>query len=206
MSVECFFIVPAMRTRRSLRRYSHAPCVAGKYSYHNADGPLLDVVPDEITDRHWTARALDDWPHDDPRWPTKCDHCTYHFVGADFWQVFHDPVYLDSVTGEEHSLRDRRPGMMWDAFWMGPHYQGPDGRCLVVVCPDGSEWMIDGPASNCTEPADRGPHGQAHRCWTRSGAPPRITVGKQFGRTCSAGGGSIAVPGYHGFLQDGRFT
>src|SRR5258707_10267822 len=63
-------------------------------------------------------------------------------------------------------LRDPTPGMMWDAWWSGEWAKGPDGKCLVVVCPNGSQWMIDGPASNCTMKDDQGPYGVAHRCWT----------------------------------------
>jgi hypothetical protein len=83
--------------------------------------------------------------------------------------------------------------------------KGPDGRCLVVVCPNGCEWMIDGPASNCTMPQDRGPFSSSHRCWVRHGEPPNITVDKA-GRTCAAGAGSIQAGDYHGFLRDGAFT
>jgi hypothetical protein len=66
--------------------------------------------------------------------------------------------------------------------------------------------MIDGRASNCTMPNDN-----VHQCWTRQGEPPLIQVGKQFGKTCGAGGGSIQTPGYHGFLgtngaAPGEFT
>lgn len=203
---ECFFIVPANRTRLSLRRYSHTHDCPGRPGYHNADGPAIDVVPDRIEHGAWTARAPDDWPHDDPRWPAKCDGCDYRFLDADEWQVFRDPIYVHEPTGAEYSLRDKRAGMMWDAFWMPEAYRGPDGRCLNVVCPDGREWMIDGPAKNCTEPSDRGAYGVAHRCWTRTGEPPVLTVGKGYGKTCGAGGGSIDTGGYHGFLQNGRFT
>lgn len=203
---ECFFVTPVGRTRLSLRRYCSTAACSGAYSYHNADGPVVDIIPDRIEDRAWTARAPEDWPLDDPRWPSKCDHCEYRFDDDDEWQVFRDPIYVNPATGEECSLRDRRPGMMWDAFWMREAYRGPDGRCLVVVCPDGREWMIDGPAKNCTEPNDHGPYGQAHRCWTRTGEPPLITVDKSHGKTCAAGAGSIATEGYHGFLRNGRFT
>jgi hypothetical protein len=101
--------------------------------------------------------------------------------------------------------------MMWDAFWAGPHAQGPDGKSLVVVCPNGEQWMIDSHASNCTNPTDSGPYGVAHRCWTRTGTPPLISVGKQWGKTCAAGAGSILAGNYHGFLgiqgaQPGYFT
>ena len=101
--------------------------------------------------------------------------------------------------------------MMWDAFLAGPSMQGPDGKSLVVICPNGEQWMIDGHASNCTQRDDTGPYGVAHRCWTRIGTPPLIQVGKSFGKTCSAGAGSIQAGNYHGFLgtngaQPGYFT
>lgn len=44
-----------------------------------------------------------------------------------------------------------------------------------------------------------------HKCWVRHGTPPRVTVDKD-GLTCGAGAGSIAVPGYHGHLQNGYLT
>jgi hypothetical protein len=78
--------------------------------------------------------------------------------------------------------------------------QGFDGRCLVVKCPDGHEWMIDGIASNCT---DRG--NEAHRCWIRHGEPPVLTIDKN-GPTCGAGAGSILTPRFHGFLRGGEFV
>ena len=88
---------------------------------------------------------------------------------------------------------------MWNAWWM-PYTKGPDGLCLVVKCPGGHEWMIDGRASNCTLPDD-----DEHHCWIRHGEPPRITVDKN-GVTCNAGAGSIQAGTYHGFLIDGVFT
>jgi hypothetical protein len=101
--------------------------------------------------------------------------------------------------------------MMWDAFWMGEWSAGPDGLHLCVVCPNGAQWLIDGPASNCTMPEDQGPYGMAHRCWNRTGVPPLVAVGKGPGKTCGAGGGSIQAGDYHGFLgsqgaSPGEFT
>lgn len=200
MSVKCFFVEPTDRCRRSLRRYHHSSdesqrCPAGM-GYHNASTPL-DVVsrPFDPAQKVWVAIADPNIPRDDPRWPRKCDHCDYLFVEADAWQIFDRQIYADKASGAEYTLDDRSPGMMWDAFWMGEWCQGPDGRSLVVVCPNGREWMIDGPASNCTMPDDR-----EHRCWTRTGTPPLISVGKQYGKTCGAGGGSIQAGDYHGFL------
>jgi hypothetical protein len=167
--------------------------------YHNADGPELDVVASEVVDGHYNdVSDLPAPPHDDPRWPLKCDHCDYQFIAQDEFQVFVERIYVDDA-GREYSLHSPVPGMMWDAFWMPECYRGPDGRCLVVVCPNGREWMIDGQASNCTMKEDFGPFDAAHRCWVRHGEPPLLIVDKA-GRTCAAGAGSIQAGDYHGFL------
>jgi ribosomal protein S26 len=138
------------------------------------------------------------------RWPTQCDKCGAAVPQEAAKQVFELEIYVDDA-GKQHSIRDAVEGMMWDAWWMGKGYEGPDGKCLCVVCPGGHQWMIDGPASNCTMKEDRGPFDSAHRCWVRHGELPKITVDKN-GRTCSAGGGSIQTSNYHGFLQNGEFT
>jgi hypothetical protein len=93
--------------------------------------------------------------------------------------------------------------MMWDAEWMhGTAWAcGPDGRALIVVCPNGREWHIDGRASNCTLPNDLD-----HKCWVRHGTAPNLTVDKA-GRTCA--GRRRQHPGrrpYHGFLRSGTLT
>jgi|SRR6267154_144776 len=75
-----------------------------------------------------------------------------------------------------------------------------DGRHLMSILPNGYHWDIDSRASNCTMREDK-----IHRCWVRHGEPPNIHVDKS-GLTCAAGAGSIAVPGYHGFLHNGHFT
>lgn len=75
-----------------------------------------------------------------------------------------------------------------------------DGKHLMAVLPNGSHWDIDSRSSNCTKRGDT-----THRCWIRVGEPPLVTVGKK-GLTCEAGGGSIAVGSYHGFLVGGVFT
>lgn len=110
------------------------------------------------------------------------------------------PVY-DTPTGKPG------PGDMWwvDCYGNGKggcvfHSEGCDGRHLFVITPDGQDWDIDGRASNCTRPDD-----DVHRCWVRHGEAPGITVDKR-GNTCAAGAGSIAMPGYHGFLRNGAFT
>lgn len=80
------------------------------------------------------------------------------------------------------------------------HWDNCPGQHLHAVLPNGHPWDIDSRAANCNRPTDR-----LHRCWVRTGEPPRITAGKG-GNTCSAGAGSIAAGDYHGFLTDGVFT
>lgn len=204
MGVRCFMVRPTHRWRLSMRRYGRGDgnCTANRgYGYHNADSAVLEVMeckpdPDGI------YRGLpedDHWPRADPRWPVKCDHCAYQFSEADSWQCFAVQIYVDDA-GVEYGSRNLPPGAMRLEDDEPEYLRGPDGRTLHVICPDGHDWSPDHPCNNCTLPNDRGPYGTAHRCWTRTGVPPLVQVGKQFGKSCSAGGGSILTPGYHGFL------
>jgi hypothetical protein len=141
-------------------------------------------------------------------WPKECT-CGFRFTSKSVFQLFNLTLFsrpdgnLVVLRNDDKIYGDaaRRPGDMWDAYWMP--VKGPDGKSLCVICPDGSEWWIDGPASNCDRKDD-----PIHRCWNRIGEPPNITVGKgyQGQSTCNAGAGSIMVKGYHGFLQNGAFT
>jgi len=73
---------------------------------------------------------------------------------------------------------------------------------LVVMCPGNPVymWHIDGP-SGCSWFGD-----VSHRCWTRHGEPPSVTVTKG---SCPGGAGSISTRPfgtsgrYHGFLYKG---
>jgi len=106
------------------------------------------------------------------------------------------PVGATCWTGEGPAIA----GAMWDAPWMGKSFEGPDGRHLIVMLPNGREWAVDGRANNCTMPDDT-----IHRCWIRHGEPPNLTVDKR-GNTCSAGAGSIQAGDYHGFLRAGHLV
>jgi hypothetical protein len=115
-------------------------------------------------------------------------------------------VHRRQDTGEIIALCNAPIGAMWFADWMlagiknEPNHQvmrGPDGHCLVVRLPTNHDWIVDGRCSNCTLPDD-----DRHKCWVRHGIPPDVTVDKN-GRTCSAGAGSISIPGWHGFLRNG---
>jgi len=203
--IRCFLLVPTTRVRRELCRYSAADkrdCPLRGGWCHNALAPL-DVI-DEPDRRKCVCGDL--WPHDDPRWPVACQ-CGYAFTPADHWQLFCSTLYRRSDNGEETTLSDAPDGAMWYADWMTHNrdasdhrYFGPDGRCLVCRVPKRHDWMIDGPASNCTKPDDK-----AHKCWVRHGEPPLITVDKN-GDTCNAGAGSILTPDWHGFLRNGVLT
>lgn len=108
------------------------------------------------------------------------------------------PVY-DTPSGR------LEPGCLFWTDHAGIHscfarWTNCDGRHLHAVLPTGQQWDIDSRARNCGSPDDT-----EHRCWIRHGEPPAVHVDKA-GRTCSAGAGSIAVPGYHGFLHAGTFT
>jgi len=182
----------------------------GEYSYHQAlvilaDAPITWTAERPSGHSHWFADSDDRFGvpdfaypgHDDPRWPARCE-CGCEFTADDPWQEWSERLYRRADSGSMVTLRDAPPGAMWDCGWNS--WKGPDGRCLVVKCPNGSEWIIDSRASNCTMPKDN-----EHRCWVRHGEPPLITVDKN-GKTCQAGGGSIQAGDYHGFLRGGVFT
>lgn len=81
--------------------------------------------------------------------------------------------------------------------------RGFDGLSIVCIIPrSGSRgktlWYIDGRANNCTMPDDK-----EHRCWVRIGTVGDTLHVDKAGNTCSAGAGSIAVKGFHGFLHHG---
>jgi hypothetical protein len=201
MGIKCFMVTCTERARLSLRRYWGGTDCSG--SYHNAETPI--GFGTYRRDAEGYLELNEKLDPDETRWPTACSKCGAAVPETAPKQLFSDCVYVDE-SGQEYSLRKLVPGMMWDAWWMGESMKGPDGKCLVVVCPDGYEWMIDGRASNCTMPEDGGPFESSHRCWVRHGEPPNLTVDKA-GRTCAAGGGSImSRNGYHGFLRNGEFT
>ena len=117
-------------------------------------------------------------------------------------------IMRNLATGEELSSADLPIGACWPASPAeaaeSGYPKGADGLTIFCKVPGdevGHIWMIDGRASNCTMREDH-----AHRCWVRHGTiGDRLTVDKK-GNTCQAGGGSIAVRGWHGFLRDGRLV
>jgi len=137
---------------------------------------------------------------DDPRWAMQCGRC-----GADApadvkrsfgWRRFYDTTSGKPEPGDMFWVPCTSITTEWGCF----HWDNCEGQHLHVVLPNGDEWDVDGRASNCTMPDDK-----THRCWVREGDPPNVTAGKS-GHTCSAGAGSIASGGWHGFLRDGKLT
>jgi hypothetical protein len=193
----------APMARRWLRRFVHSvdggACEANPLKIHNTSVHL-----DDWRCGYEMEIAVNDmWPHDDARWPKNCV-CGYEFKDRDEWQLDQEWLYRRDGTDLLYTLREAPPGAMWYGDWMlteGSNlFRGPDGHCLIVKCPNGNQWTIDGVASNCTMRGD-----YEHKCWVRHGTPPLITVDKN-GRTCDAGGGSIKSGDYHGFLRNGEFT
>lgn len=203
--IKCFLIEPTGFSVAHLRRYADGPCplMPGEHGYHNADGPELGEFK-EIMGKNGSRDVINGYedlpeiPHDDTRWPFACG-CHYLFQETDNWQVFKDSLYRRTDTGELMTLRKAPAGAIWRAWWYEDTkgWCGLDGRSYVCRMPGNHDWMIDGKASNCTKPEDH-----THKCWCRDGEAPTFTVGKD-GNTCSAGAGSIVVPGWHGFLRGG---
>jgi hypothetical protein len=122
--------------------------------------------------------------------------------GCQTHHAYEAPLWCDARTGALVTLDEAEPGAMWR--WPAPDpslagaytSQDDDPRVLMVKLPGGHFWCVDSYAGNCTR------RGEPHHCWVREGVPPDVTAGKA-GNTCSAGAGSIAVDGYHGFLRGG---
>lgn len=188
MSWPCFLITPVPRATRTLRRFSvgaDPKCPLFGYD-HAADGASL-IVDQSLDDNTGGRSPLGD-ERTEPGWPLACA-CGYAFGPDDYRQVHFRRHHAGN--GWEGPLRDAPIGAMWDASWMpdGDAWRGADGRCLVVRLPDGSDWMVDGPASN------------SQTGWQRTGEPPLITASPSI-LSHPVGG----KRGYHGFLQNGVLT
>ena len=228
MPTPCYLIEQTDRALLSLRRFGFGPSAAepdrhecpgrppttghgGSVYRYGCDGSsgYLEEIPLVLSADGYLELAPEP-PHDDPRWPATCEHCGEPFSHDELWQANQEPVYVVVAAvpgaaldvGMETPLRDAPPGAMWFAAWLREWSIGFDGCGLMVRLPDGHDWRVDGEATNCTRKGDR-----THRCWLREGEPPYVTAGKHpHELTCSAGAGSIASPGYHGFLQNGILT
>ncbi len=208
MSISCFMMNPSKVVYRYLRRYSAGDerC-SEKASYHNAT-KLIEILeipePAGIFEQDERMSSGDLHPHNDVRFPTKCDNCDYIFIPEDYFQVSTERMWQRENTHGLYRISEFPTGAMYYADWMlienSNFYRGDDNHCLVVITPDGFPWFIDGAANNCTRPTEN------HKCWCRKGIPPNITVSKQGCETCAAGAGSIQTSKWHGFLRNGELT
>ena len=202
MSVRCFLLEPTEIYVRKLRCWGGNAGSCALHGFHRVEvelerGAAIPTEEGQIVGNVWAGMPGDD----DPRWPQACS-CGWPFGPEHRYRDQH-MLYRRSDTGELLELNDAPPGAMWRATWMEEWYRGDDGRCYIVRCPGGGDWMIDGPASNCGIPDDR--HQERHHCWIRHGEAPNFTVDKN-GKTCSAGGGSIQTHNWHGFLRNGELV
>jgi hypothetical protein len=199
VTIQCFWLEPTMRARRSLRRYrgnrEGERCEASGTGYHNAE---VLIEPCDVRLTEHDGRQVWEYDEDrdaekfrdDPRWPTACA-CGYGFADGDERQVFCDIIYRRTDTGEEMALRNAPPGAMWDARWYthASDLLKPDDLHLMVECPGGT-WYVDGKSSN-------GPG------WTRTGdpraIPPTVTASPSIGI-------GVNMEKYHGWLRAGQLV
>ncbi|MES5489064.1 hypothetical protein QMZ05_40505 [Bradyrhizobium sp. INPA03-11B] len=209
--IKVFFLEPTDRERRWLRRFSFSDkrqCPKQSYGCH----AMFEIGEADIlytADGYIDATGRLMPPKADPRWPKACAACGRAFDDGDEWQLFSRQIYVRASDGFRCTLEDAPPGACWNAWWIADRRSeeqigcawmvGPDGRSLVVKCPDGHQWMVDARASNCTKPDD-----DKHHCWVRHGRPEDGTLHvDKAGNTCAAGAGSIQTGKWHGFLRNG---
>jgi hypothetical protein len=101
--------------------------------------------------------------------------------------------YVGSFGWGAVAVRKHEPGLC--SFW-----DNCDGIHYDIVLPNNHIFDPNSRASNCTMPNDR-----KHRCWVLHGTAPVLTADKK-GVTCAAGAGSIASPGWHGYLTNGELV
>lgn len=181
-----------------LRIYWGSGCP--KFGCHNAMERIADtpVLGDFGLDTPFGGRVEDYQPDD---WAKYCKDCGIpvpHDGSEELnYQIHRKRLYNtpDGTLGAGN--------LYWNS-WLPENFYWDNhkGAHLMAVLPNGTEWNIDSRASNCTMKEDKN-----HRCWCRKGNPETepVTVDKN-GNTCQAGGGSILVDDYHGFLRNGKFT
>lgn len=192
MPTELFMTERTNLFRVSLRRYQRqAPgreC-SGRppQASHDASVVIVEATDSPGVDvgAEYDGGAADDLPHDDPRWPMRCDHCGAELLPGSRWQRWVSRLYR-TPDGALYVTQDLPPGAVYEAPWYASfaseHFKADwagKRQPLVVVCPDGTPWCIDTDASN-------GPG------WKVTGEAPKLTARP-----------SILVPGYHGWLTDG---
>ncbi len=169
--------------------WSGGPCQDGS-TRHRATLRAAVVPPSSDT----PCPRAEDRPAD---WRPTCERCgaapppgaeLEHFAGV-------SRLY-DTPSGRPE------PGSIFVADWLPRDFMFDDvERHLICVLPNGHHWHMTGRASNCTMPEDR-----KHRCWVVHEEAPGVFHVDKNGNTCAAGAGSIAAPGWHGFLHHGELV
>lgn len=162
-----------------------------------SDGYTCHFLDDAAHSTAENARmALAKSREKDPAW-MRANNAKYGWARLDevvapcaMWFVpwYFDPKDPKDASRRETALASITAGTFGTGarnYYLSRHYwlQWSDKRPpICVLCPNGKEWCVDAKSNN----------GDG---WTVTGDPPLITAAP-----------SILVPGYHGFLQNGRFT
>lgn len=175
---------PTGRYRRSLRRFrftTRGPLCPERQWGCDASTEI-GIVTDPA-DAHG-----DNWPHDDPRWPTTCTACGGPFTDADEWQRNDNGIYRlpDGTEFAFHGSFGRAapPGAMIRATWYDAYAEIP-GESWLVSLPDGGEWIT-------TQRASGGGH------WDVTGTAPNLTVSPSIWHN--------SPKGWHGWIRDGHLV
>ena len=177
INVQCFWLEPTDRQRRSLRRFTFSSdkecpnCSMG----HDASVGIEDGsdVLTEIDGRLYHGSPKVSEYAGDSRWPIKCEFCDYVFQQDDEWQANGHQIHSTTTGLGEMTVQESPAGGMWDATnWTPDRWRGPDGRCIAIKLPPGGPhdfWLIDGPTSKKADEPDT--------FWTRVGSTfPDISV------------------------------
>lgn len=182
----CFLLEDLGTARYRLRRYAgESKCATEPHGYHQAFSGVVAERPDDRSQPYHGSNPPE-VAADDPMWPARCA-CGYAFADSDTRQVWADGLYRRD-DGAVMTWDEAPAGAVCDAFWWPD--KGADGHAWSIKLPSGDDFMTESTATNCgcrTRPSDA-----AHRCWTRTGVAPKLTVSP-----------SISVPKWHGFLRNG---
>lgn len=190
--IQCFLLEPTDLGEAYLRRFvfskdCQTPCTGSK-SYHDHTEVIERSVPYPDPDSNGTY--IENFDHDDPRWPTHCS-CGYEFQPEAERQAHIRRLFKRSDTGELTSIEACPPGGMWYADWYPDNWRGPDGHTLVVRTPAG-DWVVD--RGSDTKVGNKGAG------WKRTGTAPNITAHPSIGMYGPDG----KRWAYHGFLTNGK--
>ncbi|HEX3800262.1 MAG TPA: hypothetical protein VH413_16320 [Verrucomicrobiae bacterium] len=215
----------------TLNRFGGGTCekspLPSPYNGHRGNSELDDVYSDELafpeeTDPRWPTRCDHCgylFKDDDSRslspnrhWRNPATEETFVAplpVGALFFsdeKIFQGPGRGMDGRSLVVVMPSARDYCTWNVDSRAGNCTVPCKTCGQLYAVHGNRYdegkkeMVAGSGCKKFMPADD----DKHRCWTRRGEPPNVTVGKsEFGPTCGAGAGSIIVPGWHGFLRNG---